>query len=212
MTTMLGRMALWAAAVFAATTAWAGPPDAAMLANACTGCHGALGASAGPTLPSLAGQPKAALVDAMREFKGIEKKDGNGKPVLTAEGKPVIETRSATVMGRLAKAYSEAEIDAIAEFFSQRGLPHAEQTIDRGRVARGARLHEAACAHCHIKDGRQGKGHAPALAGQWLPYLRMQMALYLAGTRKMPEKMEEKVRRLSPDDLDALLSFYASVK
>ena len=204
MTTMLGRMALCVAAVFAAATAWAGPPDAAMLANACTGCHGTLGVSAGPALPSLAGQPKAALVEAMREFKGVEKIDGSGKPV--------IETRSATVMGRLAKAYSDTEIDAIAEFFSQRKLPRAEQTIDRSRVARGARLHEAACAHCHIKDGRQGKGHAPALAGQWLPYLRMQMALYLAGTRKMPEKMEEKIRRLSPDDLDALLSFYASVK
>jgi cytochrome subunit of sulfide dehydrogenase len=50
------------------------------------------------------------------------------------------------------------------------------------------------------------------MAGQWLPYMQMQMALYLSGMRKMPEKMEEKVKPLSVEDLESLLHFYASVK
>jgi len=50
-----------------------------------------------------------------------------------------------------------------------------------------------------------------AMASQWLNYLQMQMDLYQSGKRKMPEKMAEKVKPLSKEDLDALLHFYASV-
>jgi sulfide dehydrogenase cytochrome subunit len=50
------------------------------------------------------------------------------------------------------------------------------------------------------------------MASQWLPYMQMQMADYLSGKRKMPEKMKEKVDPMSKEDLDALLHFYASVK
>jgi len=39
----------------------------------------------------------------------------------------------------------------------------------------------------------------------------MQMELYHSGKRKMPEKMAEKVKKLSPDQIDAILHFYASV-
>jgi cytochrome c553 len=42
------------------------------------------------------------------------------------------------------------------------------------------------------------------MASQWLPYLQIQMADYLSGKRKMPEKMAEKVKPLSQSDLDAL--------
>jgi len=38
------------------------------------------------------------------------------------------------------------------------------------------------------------------------------MALYQSGARKMPEKMAEKVKPLSKEDIEALLHFYASVK
>jgi len=50
------------------------------------------------------------------------------------------------------------------------------------------------------------------MASQWLPYLQLQMQMYLDGKRKMPEKMAEKVKPLSKEDLDALMHFYASVK
>ena len=50
------------------------------------------------------------------------------------------------------------------------------------------------------------------MASQWLPYLQMQMQLYQSGARKMPEKMAEKVKPLSNEELEALLHFYASVK
>ncbi len=204
--------ALAAGALAMSAAAQAAPPTAAMLSNACAGCHGTHGASAGMTMPSLAGQSKEAIVDAMKKFRGIEKKDADGKPVLNAEGKPVMESRPATIMGRLAKGYTDAEIDAIGDFFSKQKLHATVQNLDKAKVAKGASLQEANCSRCHMEDGKEGKDNSPAMAGQWLPYLQIQMDMYLSGKRKMPEKMEEKVKPLSKEDLDALLHFYASVK
>ena len=86
------------------------------------------------------------------------------------------------------------------------------QTVDAAKVKKGASLQESNCGRCHIEDGKEGKDDTPTMASQWLPYLQMQMADYLSGKRKMPEKMEEKVKPLSMAELEALLHFYASVK
>ncbi|MCF8174999.1 MAG: c-type cytochrome [Burkholderiaceae bacterium] len=172
--------------------AQAAPATPAMLSNACAGCHGTNGGSAGPSMPSLAGQSKEAIVDAMKKFKS--------------------GARPATVMGRLAKAFSDDEITAMGEFFSKQKLHATNQTLDKAKIAKGASLQDSNCGRCHIEDGREGKDDTPAMASQWLPYLQIQMADYLSGKRKMPEKMKEKVDPMSKADLEALLHFYASVK
>jgi cytochrome subunit of sulfide dehydrogenase len=172
--------------------AMAAPSSPAMLSNACAGCHGTNGGSAGPSMPSLASQSKTAIVEAMKKFRSGE--------------------RPATVMGRLAKGYTDAEIDAIGEFFSRQKFHPTTQVLDAQKVARGAALQEANCSRCHLDDGKDGKDDTPVMASQWLPYLQMQMGLYQSGARKMPEKMAEKVKPLSPADMDALVHFFASVK
>ena len=175
-----------------AGTALAAPATPAMLSNACAGCHGTNGGSAGPSMPSLSSQSKTAIVEAMKKFKSGD--------------------RPSTVMGRLAKGYSDAEIDAIGDFFSKQKFHPTTQTVDAAKAKKGADLQEANCSRCHLDDGKDGKDDTPVMASQWLPYLKMQMELYDSGKRKMPEKMAEKVKPLSKDDLDALLHFYASVK
>lgn len=180
-----GAMALSASAALAA-------PNAAMLSNACAGCHGTHGASAGPSMPSIAGQSKEAIVDAMKKFKS--------------------GARPSTIMGRLAKGYTDADFDAMGDFFSKQKLHVTTQTLDAAKVAKGRSLEEANCSRCHMEGGKEGKDNSPAMASQWLPYLQIQMDQYLSGKRKMPEKMEEKVKPLSKQDLEALLHFYASVK
>jgi cytochrome c553 len=72
----------------------------AMAAN-CAACHGTEGRPVeGSSVAALAGRPQADIVEAMKAFK---------------EGK-----REATVMHQIAKGYSDAEIAAIAGYFSQR--------------------------------------------------------------------------------------------
>jgi cytochrome c553 len=70
----------------------------AMAAN-CAACHGTNGRpSPGSTLPGLAGKPKEEFVMAMAQFK-------SGK-------------KPATLMHQISKGYTDAEIDAMADHFS----------------------------------------------------------------------------------------------
>ncbi|HET9025516.1 MAG TPA: c-type cytochrome, partial [Burkholderiaceae bacterium] len=68
------------------------------LAANCANCHGTTGMAQGVT-PSLAGQPKAYIVDQMKAFR---------------DGK-----RSATIMHQLSKGYSDQQIELIADHFSR---------------------------------------------------------------------------------------------
>jgi len=76
----------------------AGGASGAMLGNTCAGCHGTNGVSNGPATPSLAGLDYDYLVDSMKQFK-----DGE---------------RNATIMTRIAKGYTDDEIEAMSEFFA----------------------------------------------------------------------------------------------
>lgn len=67
------------------------------LAANCANCHGTNGKSAGG-IPSLAGQSRANIARAMRDFR-----DGR---------------RPATIMHQLARGYTEEQIDLLAGFFA----------------------------------------------------------------------------------------------
>ncbi|HEX6734829.1 MAG TPA: c-type cytochrome [Azonexus sp.] len=66
-----------------------------MIAQSCMGCHGSQGASGASPMPIIGGQNEGYLIDAMKAFQ-----DGS---------------RESTIMGRLAKGYSDAEIAALAK-------------------------------------------------------------------------------------------------
>ncbi|MGB7502973.1 MAG: c-type cytochrome [Azonexus sp.] len=192
---MKQRWSMWALAagtLSLSATAFAAAPTPEMISFACAGCHGTNGGSAGLTMPSLASQSKTAIVDAMKKFKSGE--------------------RPSTVMGRLAKGYTDADFDAMANFFSKQKFHATQQVVDAAKAKKGADLQEANCSRCHLEEGKEGKDDTPVMASQWLTYLQMQMGLYQSGARKMPEKMAEKVKPLSKEDIEALLHFYASVK
>lgn len=182
-----------AAALLAVSpAALAAPPTPAMLANACAGCHGTNGQSAGPSMPSLAGQSKQAIVEAMKGFKSGE--------------------RPATVMGRLAKGYTDGDFEAMGDFFAKQKLFATRQVLDPTKVARGQELHDRNCARCHVENGKEIKDNSPVIASQWLTYLEIQMDDYHSGKRKMFDRKAEKMKPLTRDDLDAIAHFYASVK
>lgn len=63
-------------------------------ASSCSGCHGK-----GASLPPLNGRPATEIASAMKEYRA--------------------GSRSGTIMGRLAKGFNDAEIDAIAAWLSQ---------------------------------------------------------------------------------------------
>ena len=76
------------------------PPGVRALAANCAACHGTNGrASPGSTLAGLAGKPKEELLTAMNQFKAGKK--------------------PATLMHQISKGYTDAEIEALADYFSR---------------------------------------------------------------------------------------------
>ena len=69
------------------------------LAATCSNCHGTNGHAVGG-MASLAGRPRAELARMMRGFR---------------EG-----TRPSTIMGQLAKGFTDAQIEAVSAYFSAR--------------------------------------------------------------------------------------------
>lgn len=67
-------------------------------AAVCTGCHGANGVSGNPAWPSLAGQQKNYLVASLKAYRDGERKN--------------------EVMAGMAKGLSDAEVDALAGYYS----------------------------------------------------------------------------------------------
>jgi sulfide dehydrogenase cytochrome subunit len=86
--------AIGVASIAAAAVAWAEPPAGAA---ACTGCHPASTRVTSPVL-RLAGLDRAAIIRAMQDFR-------SGK-------------RTGTVMDRIAKGFTDEEIQAIAAWFA----------------------------------------------------------------------------------------------
>jgi sulfide dehydrogenase cytochrome subunit len=81
------------AALLAAAPAQAQNADPQLLTISCAGCHGTGGHSAG-AIPSIYGRSAASIAETLRAFR---------------DGK-----QPATVMNRIAKGYSDTEIDVVA--------------------------------------------------------------------------------------------------
>jgi cytochrome c553 len=85
-------------AAVALACAPAAAQDAQKLASACAICHGTAGRPVTKDLVPLAGLPREHIASQMRAFR-----DGQ---------------RPATVMHQIAKGYTDAQIDAMAAWFS----------------------------------------------------------------------------------------------
>ena len=88
-------VAIGLASIAAALTASAEPPAGAA---ACSGCHPASTRVTSP-VPRLAGRDRAEIVRAMQEFRA--------------------GTRAGTVMDRIARGFTDAEIQAIAAWYAE---------------------------------------------------------------------------------------------
>ncbi len=167
--------------------------DTDMLANTCAGCHGTDGASTGPAIPSLGGMSATYITNMMNAYKA--------------------DDIQSTIMGRIAKGYSEDEIGKIANFFSSKSQHRADQNFDQALAKKGAKLHDKYCEKCHSEGGTLADDDAGILAGQLLPYLRYTFEDFHEGNRHVPKKMKKKIKKLMKMDeqgIEAVFNYYAS--
>lgn len=181
-----------------AGSAMAGP-SAEALAYTCAGCHGTGGQSSGPASPTLAGMSKPVMVETMQGFKSGE--------------------IASTIMGRIAKGYTDEQFGLMGEYFAKQKFMEANQPSDAALAKKGAKLHDKYCEKCHSEGGTAAmavEDEVGILSGQWKPYLHYTMNDFISGKRPMPKKMKKKVEALTEKEgdagLKALLEYYAGNK
>lgn len=178
--------------LIAASPAAAANFDAATLAETCAGCHGTDGTSLGAA-PTIANLTVEYFVLSMKDY---------------ASG-----ARASTVMGRIAKGYSEDEIKAMAAYFDKKPFGRTVQAFDTALIDKGKALQAKYCESCHEKDGRKSDGIG-VLAGQRLPYMAYSIEDFKDGRRVLERRKKQKMDELWADQgdagYDAVLHYYAS--
>ncbi|MFN0159701.1 MAG: c-type cytochrome [Burkholderiales bacterium] len=143
-----------------------------------------------PGSPSLAAQPRLFLENQM---------------VMIREG-----LRDIAVMRGMLKGFTDAELSAVARFYSVQPLKPQRPAADALRVTRGAALSKAGiCGTCHLPD-YAGREQIPRLAGQREDYLFISMRDFRDGTASGRDTiMAASLRGMSDDELRDLAHYFA---
>jgi len=172
--------------------------DKAML---CFGCHGEDGNSADPSNPKLAGQYGPYITKQVRNY--------------------LASTRTHMVMGGMATAISDEDMDDISAYYASLPVMKGSQPSNN---AQGKKLYEnddlsrmvVRCRNCH---GDTGKGLTPpnpvypVIGGQHKDYLLAQLKNFKKGLRNNSPGgvMNTTVHRLSDAELEALADYVAGL-
>lgn len=182
-----------------AINAHAGPLDSpgASKALVCSACHGFGGNSPGSAVPIIAGMAPAYFKKVIKDY---------------AEGK-----RPSPEMEPYSKYVLQFGIDEIAAYFAEQKKQPTAVRSDPNAVKRGLAV-AAQCTVCHNPQGEGDpeKGFAD-LRGQPAGYLRIQVALFKEGKRKLEDHTlddlkKKLLRRFSDREIGDLAAYYSSLK
>jgi sulfide dehydrogenase cytochrome subunit len=192
----------------AAVVALAGMPliadsaDAPASANLCTHCHGQSGPSPHPDVPTIHGLPEIVIDIALYDFRGGLRTCR--APACAGEGCPAMS------MCDVAKPLLDEDIEALARWYGAQPFVPAADPFDPALAAQGRVLHDEQCEICHSAGGTDPQDEASILRGQRMEYLRAALEDFREQRRTAVEPMDRKIRALTPQQLEALVHFYAS--
>jgi sulfide dehydrogenase cytochrome subunit len=188
-------------------TAWAVGDAPPLLVGTCVGCHGHEGSSMGPSIPTIAGFDVETFIHIMKTYR-------DGKQL--GDEHFVVDEHPATIMERIAKGYTDAQIEVMAKYFGSKPFVRQPQKVDEKKVKRGRILHKQYCEKCHEQDGHVDVDEGTILAGQWMPYLKHSLIDFQLGSRKLPREMSRRlrmmIRRYGHSSVDDVVNFYGSQK
>jgi cytochrome c553 len=175
---------------------------ATVLANivaTCITCHGPDGmGKSDPTYPVIAGIPAGHIEEALFAYVDGARKCG-------------MEPR----MCLIASTLSDEQVGEVAAYFAAQVRGPNNETFDAELAVVGERLHERHCGSCHkaSHDKHVADAVGYPLHGQRGDYIRYAIRAYLTGGREsLLRPMAEELATLTPDDIEALINFYASYR
>lgn len=203
--TKLGLLTAAAVLCFAAAPGVRAADVNAVMAT-CVNCHGKDGASTAPDVPIIGGMSAPYLADTLSAY--VKKT----RPCPTTEVRSGDKKGTKTDMCEVVKDLGDADIKQVADYLAKQKFVRASQTADAALAAKGQQIHQLSCEKCHSNNGSVPDDDAGILAGQWIPYLKEQLALFNSGKRVADPKMKPVIEKLDQASIDALANFYGSMK
>ena len=180
--------------------------DLGTTVDACTTCHGKDGASAIPEIPTIGGYSADYISGALQAYA---KKERPCREAAIPDG-PRKGERSD--MCKSVSGLGDSDMEKLGKYFEGKKFARASQPSDPALAQKGKEIHDSNCDKCHLEAGTVKSDDAGILAGQHVQYLRTQFEDMKAGKRNVPKRMKPKIDALKPEEIDALLNFYASFK
>jgi sulfide dehydrogenase cytochrome subunit len=176
--------------------AFSGPAlgDAAQHLPMCSGCHGTDGIGAMADVPIIAGIQAEVQENALRAYR-----DGTRK------------CAPPDVMCQVMASLTEDDIAELSTHFAEMPYKPAGEDFDAALAAVGKKVHEASCGMCHGMS-EPGDPGSSIVHGQRMAYLRFVMQQYASGERQQPPPMEAMVNSLTPEQIEAIVNYYASYR
>ena len=170
----------------------------------CAACHGKAGASSEPKIPIIGGYSAKYLVDAMGAFK---KKVRTCAEVAIPSG-PKKGTRSD--MCKVVANLGDADVESVAKYLAAQKFVRAKQPFDAAKAQKANAVYKLRCEKCHEDNGASPSEDNGILAGQWTQYLRDQLVGFRTGKRPIDDKMKQRLDKVTAEEEDLLLHFFAS--
>lgn len=169
----------------------------------CASCHGPDGVSRWGDVPNISGLPEIVIANALYDFRG------HARPCRTPECAEDGSCPNMT-MCQISGPLSDGEMDVIARYYAAQPFSPSVADFDQVMAAKGAEIHDKYCEICHTGGGTDPEDEASILRGQNTEYIRNAMSDYRSGDRLGEDAMLRKLNKLSPEEIEALVHFYAS--
>lgn len=172
---------------------------AQVVSTVCAACHGGDGNSVITANPKLAGQHPEYLVKQLIEFK-------SGK-------------RANAVMSGMATMLSDAEMKAVATYFSAQSLKLG-QAKSNGAGSLGEKIYRGgiaatnvpACAACHGANGAGLPKQFPRLGGQHSDYTLAQLSTFRTGERANAPMMMTIATKMTDAEMAAVADYIQGLR
>jgi len=175
----------------------------------CAGCHGSLGqGGGGGVYPRLAGLPAEYMQEQILKFKNRERLNIPMLPFANDRELPNNDVKDITIYLSNIKLLNQMP-EQTGHMDGLLRLNQAEAVVQIGRhegdLENGEEYYMDMCRGCHSADG-MGRGSKPAIAGQYIKYLKKQFLDYREGTRKHVDQ-EELFGEMTEQDIEDVLAF-----
>ncbi len=193
------RIALFAASLLGAVSAYAAGDAARIAAQTCVACHGADGNSTISLNPKLAGQQPEYITKQLNDFKSGKRKNA--------------------VMAGMVGTLSSADMTNLGLYFGSQTIKNGKARSN-GAGSVGEKIYKAgvaatgvpACASCHGPAGAGIPVRFPSLAGQHADYTLAQMKAFRTGERANAPMMLTIAAKITDQDMAAVADYIQGLR